>query len=233
MRCSRIQSGSRRDSSIYFIEVLEKGDNRTSIIILDACRNNPYERRWKRGGALGLAPVYAPKGTIIAFATSPGETAYDDNGSNGAFTSALLSHISKQDLTIEDLFKRVRNTLSAMTSGKQTSWEHTSLMGDFYFNPSLPAGEFVTEYSPVAKADSRFHISGSYLRDIINGLKSHTWDLQNSAMSDLPSVDWNRCKKDDLFVLGRNIYQAACGDSRAAKAYLEDLPIYELQLLTA
>lgn len=108
------------------IEVLEKGDNATSIIILDACRNNPYERRWRGGEFLGLAPVYAPKGTIIAYATSPGQTASDGDNKNGAFTSALLNHVDNQNLTIEDLFKRVRNTLSAMTSGKQTSWEHTS-----------------------------------------------------------------------------------------------------------
>ena len=118
------------------IEVLEKGDNATSVIILDACRNNPYERRWRGGEHLGLAPVYAPKGTIIAYATSPGQTASDGDNKNGAFTSVLLTHIDNQNLTIEDLFKRVRNTLSAMTSGKQTSWEHTSLMGDFFFNPS-------------------------------------------------------------------------------------------------
>src|SRR5207245_2583668 len=106
------------------IEILEQGANHTSILILDACRNNPFERKWRGVGMVGtrgLAPVYAPKGTIIAFATSPGQVALDGEGTNGAFTSALLRHIDAQDLTIEDLFKRVRNTLSAFTSGKQTS----------------------------------------------------------------------------------------------------------------
>src|SRR5581483_893620 len=98
------------------IDILEKGDNATSIIILDACRDNPFEHLWGRGSkALGLAPVYAPKGTIIAFATSPGEIALDGTGSNGLFTGALLQHIDKQNVTIEDLFKRVRNTVSAAT----------------------------------------------------------------------------------------------------------------------
>jgi hypothetical protein len=202
------------------IEVLEKGDNATSIIILDACRNNPYERRWRGGEFLGLAPVYAPKGTIIAYATSPGQTASDGDNKNGAFTSALLNHIDNQNLTIEDLFKRVRNTLSAMTSGKQTSWEHTSLMGDFLFNPSVLTDEFIAEYSSQAKADANFHVAGSPLRGIIAGLKSHNYYLQNPAVSGLASLEWSRVNKDDLFVLGRNLYQAACGGSNDAEAYL-------------
>lgn len=207
------------------IEVLEKGDNATSIIILDACRNNPYERRWRGGEFLGLAPVYAPKGTIIAYATSPGQTASDGDNKNGAFTSALLNHIDNQNLTIEDLFKRVRNTLSAMTSGKQTSWEHTSLMGDFLFNPSVLTDEFIAEYSSQAKADANFHVAGSPLRGIIAGLKSHNYYLQNPAVSGLASLEWSRVNKDDLFVLGRNLYQAACGGSNDAEAYLIHLSL--------
>jgi|SRR5215213_1435421 len=207
------------------IEVLEKGDNATSIIILDACRNNPYERRWRGGEFLGLAPVYAPKGTIIAYATSPGQTASDGDNKNGAFTSALLNHIDNQNLTIEDLFKRVRNTLSAMTSGKQTSWEHTSLMGDFLFNPSVLTDEFIAEYSSQAKADANFHVAGSPLRGIIAGLKSHNYYLQNPAVSGLASLEWSRGNKDDLFVLGRNLYQAACGGSNDAEAYLIHLSL--------
>jgi hypothetical protein len=207
------------------IDVLEKGDNSTSIIILDACRNNPYERRWRGGEYLGLAPVYAPKGTIIAFATSPGQTAFDGDNQNGAYTSALLNHIGNQNLTIEDLFKRVRNTLSAMTSGKQTSWEHTSLMGDFLFNPSVLTDEFIAEYSSQAKADANFHVASSPLREVIDGLKSHNWYIQNPAMSGLASVEWSRVSKDDLFVLGRNLYQAACGGSNEAATYFSYLSL--------
>lgn len=205
------------------IDVLNRGKNNTSIVILDACRSNPYERRWRDGTSLGLAPVYAPKGTIIAYGTSPGEFASDGYDNNGAFTGAILKHITEQDFRIEDLFKRVRNTLSAMTSGKQTSWEHTSLMGDFYFNPPVLTNEFITEYSSEAKADTKFYVAGSSLRNILGGLKSHTWDSQNSAMSTLHTVEWHSCNKDELFVLGRNIYQAACGTAKHAESYLSNL----------
>jgi uncharacterized caspase-like protein len=94
----------------------------TNIIILDACRNNPFERPWNRSSALrGLAPIYAPKGTLIAFATSPGEVASDGRGKNGAYTEALLRHIDTPDSSIEEMFKRVRNTLTTITKQRQTS----------------------------------------------------------------------------------------------------------------
>lgn len=96
------------------IETMERSDNKTNIIILDACRTNPYERAWDRGPAQkGLAPLFAPKGTIIAYATSPGEVASDGRGRNGSYTEALLKHITSPDIPIEEMFKRVRNTLNS------------------------------------------------------------------------------------------------------------------------
>jgi len=203
------------------IEVMEKGKNATSIIILDACRNNPYESRWRSASAIrGLAPVYAPKGTIISYATSPGQVALDGLGDNGAFTASLLKHLSSQNVTIEDLFKRVRNTLSAATSGKQVSWEHTSLMGDFYFNQAILMDDFIAEYSKEALADAYFKCSAtSQLANVINGLASHDWYKQNPAILAMGTLDWASAEKDELFVLGRNLYQTACGGSNQADSY--------------
>lgn len=138
------------------IEIMEDGTNQTDIIMLDACRNNPYERRWRGIDSRGLAPVYAPKGMIIGYATSPGQVAYDGDGENGAYTDAFLKHLSTPDINIEDLFKRVRNTLSSSTRGRQISWEHTSLMGDFYFNYSFVTDELLPEYSEKAIAEAGF-----------------------------------------------------------------------------
>src|SRR5208283_746218 len=143
----------------------------TNIIILDACRNNPYERAWHRAsGVRGLAPIYAPKGTLIAFATSPGQVASDGRGRNGAYTEALLRHIDTPDSSIEEMFKRVRNTLNAMTKQKQTSWEHTSLSGEFFFNLSL--GTRIDEYSDSALRDGLFVLSkNKSSHKLIQGLK--------------------------------------------------------------
>ncbi len=205
------------------IETMENGSNKTNVIILDACRTNPYERRWRRVDSLGLAPVYAPKGMIIGYATSPGQVAYDGDGHNGPYTAAFLRHVSTQDITIEDLFKRVRNTLSSSTRGRQISWEHTSLMGDFYFNYSI-VDELVAEYEENAIADADYQpISGEMAREIIGGLKSYNWYKQNPAITEITKPNLSTFTKNDLFVLGRNIYQSACGGSSEAKNYLSNL----------
>lgn len=206
------------------IEVMEDGTNQTDIIMLDACRNNPYERRWRGADSRGLAPVYAPKGMIIGYATSPGQVASDGDGKNGAYTDAFLKHVSTSDITIEDLFKRVRNTLSSSTRGHQISWEHTSLMGDFYFNYSFATDELLPEYSENALGDSGFTPHSSDIaREIIYNLKSHTWDKQNSAIFKISQSNLEQFNKNEIFVLGRNIYQAACGTARKAESYLENL----------
>ncbi len=204
------------------IEVMEKAATSTSIIVLDACRDNPFERAWHRSATTrGLAPVYAPKGTLIAFATSPGQTASDGRGRNGAYTSALLQHISTPDCTIETMFKRVRNTLSVTTRRKQISWEHTSLSGEFFFNLSL--GVRIDDYSDTALSDKLFVLDeAKATHRVIRALKSLTWPTQNPAVDGFTSSVANKASTDSLFVVGRNIYQAACGGSNSASAYLDD-----------
>ncbi|WP_201799733.1 caspase family protein [Myxococcus xanthus] len=202
------------------IGFMEKSTVATKIIILDACRNNPWERAWHRAPtARGLAPVYAPKGTIIGFATSPGQTASDGKGRNGTYTSALLQHIDEPDRPIETMFKCVRNTVAAETSGKQISWEHTSLSGDFYFNASL--GRSVKTYRETSLADSLFVIDeGRSSHRVIKKLKSLNWYTQNDAIGLLDAKSVNKMQEDNLFVLGRNIYQSACGGSTAAMSFV-------------
>lgn len=94
------------------IDIFEESKVNTKIIILDACRNNPFVT-WRSAANDGLAPVYAPKGTIIAFSTSPGQKASDGLNDHGVYTNALLTHIATKNLSIEDMFKRVRNTVSS------------------------------------------------------------------------------------------------------------------------
>ncbi|TAV87887.1 caspase family protein [Rhizobium leguminosarum] len=202
------------------IEVMEKSPAATKIVILDACRDNPWERAWNRTAATrGLASVYAPKGTIIGFATSPGELASDGRGRNGTYTAALLQHIDEPDCTIETMFKQVRNTVAAETRGKQTSWEHTSLSGNFFFNLSL--GKLVTTYSASSLADASFVIDSTKpSHKIIKGLKSLNYYTQNDALEMLSASTVKGMHINNLFVLGRNIYQAACGGSNSAKAFI-------------
>ena len=105
-----------------------------NIIILDACRNNPFERQWNRAAAgKGLAYMDAPSGSMIAYATSPGRTAADGSGKNGLYTSILLKYIQQKGLQIEEIFKNVRRDVESQSGGSQVPWEMTSLKGQFYF----------------------------------------------------------------------------------------------------
>jgi hypothetical protein len=113
---------------------MEAANSKTNIVVLDACRNNPFERSWARStNGNGLAFMNAPQGSLIAYATAPGNTASDGDGENGLYTSALLKQIRVPNASIETVFKKVRQEVIKSSEGKQTPWESTSLTGDFYF----------------------------------------------------------------------------------------------------
>lgn len=116
------------------LRMLELENNPMNIIILDACRNNPYAsstRSLDRGLA---APDIAPKGSIIAFATAPGKTASDGDGENGLYTQELIKALRRPGLTVEQVFKEVRINVINLSKSSQTPWENSSLLGDFYFH---------------------------------------------------------------------------------------------------
>jgi hypothetical protein len=117
------------------LEQMAEARNRVNLVILDACRNNPFERRM-RGGARGLAAVDAARGTLVAYATAPGSVAADGDGQNGLYTEELLTALSEPGLKIEEVFKRVRINVSRRSKGAQTPWESSSLTGDLVVNPA-------------------------------------------------------------------------------------------------
>jgi uncharacterized caspase-like protein len=122
--------------------------NRLNLVILDACRNNPFERRF-RGAAGGLAQVNAPRGTLIAYATAPGSVAADGEGKNGIYTSALLRAMRKPGVPVEEVFKDVRAEVAKQTNDAQVPWEASSLTGSFYF-----AGPTTVVVQPPPAAES-------------------------------------------------------------------------------
>lgn len=198
------------------IDVFEKSKLLVKILIIDACRGGISGGI--RGFSEGLAPISAPKGTIIAFSTSPGQTAEEDD-KHGFYTDALLNHIKTPKITIEEMFKRVRNEVYQRTEGKQVTWEHTSLLGEFSFR-----GSFISlsdlPYSNHAMADHDYTPAKSGLcSKLIDGLKSQSWYSQNPIIHEFECSynDLTSEERDDVFVLGRNLYQALCGTSRAAQ----------------
>ncbi len=119
------------------LDKMESAGNGTNLVILDACRNNPFARS-TRGVPQGLAQMDAPVGTLIAFSTAPGTVASDGDGANGLYTRHLLGGIGTPGLKLEDLFKQVRAAVRRESQGRQVPWESTSLEGDFYFVPPPP-----------------------------------------------------------------------------------------------
>ncbi len=115
-------------------EQMLDANNGMNLIILDACRNDPFVRQF-RGGSHGLAAIDAAQGTLIAYATSPGSVAEDGEGNNGVYTEALLQALGEPGLKVEEVFKRVRIAVAERTHNVQMPWESSSLMGDFIFNP--------------------------------------------------------------------------------------------------
>lgn len=120
------------DVQVVLEEMVFAG-NRINLVILDACRNNPFERRF-RGGSRGLAAIDAARGTLIAYATAPGSVAADGDGDNGLYTSELLNALAVPNLKAEEVFKKVRIAVTNRTGGAQVPWESSSLTGDFVFN---------------------------------------------------------------------------------------------------
>ena len=116
--------------------------SKTRIVVLDACRNNPFSDINKTSGR-GLAIVDAPNGSLVSYSTAPGTEAQDGDGANSPFTAALLIIAKEPGVPLEQALKRVRLAVNKATDGKQTPWESSSLTGDFFFFPgqgAMPAG---------------------------------------------------------------------------------------------
>ena len=118
----------------YILRAMEEYENQLNIIILDACRNNPF-RSFSRSGERGLSMVDAPKGSYIVYATKPGDTASDGTGRNGLFTSKLLKYIDEPGNSLEDVFKKVAADVSDESGDRQRPWISSDFTGNFYFTP--------------------------------------------------------------------------------------------------
>ena len=121
-------------------------EGKTTIVILDACRDNPLTRNLARsmgtrsaGIGRGLAAASTGLGTFIAYSTQPGNVALDGQGRNSPFTAALVKHIADKGHNLPATMIEVRKEVVAATGGAQVPWDHSALTGDFYFAPGAAA----------------------------------------------------------------------------------------------
>ncbi|MDB5484805.1 MAG: peptidase, partial [Tardiphaga sp.] len=121
------------------------GDAKVKLVFLDACRDNPFAAKIKASGSAtrsvaassGLAEMKSGEGTLIAFATGPGQTALDgQQGTNSPFTRALLANITTPGVEIQQAMTKVRAQVNEETNKGQLPWGHTNLIGAVYLNPA-------------------------------------------------------------------------------------------------
>jgi hypothetical protein len=116
------------------VDAFKSAGNRMNIVVLDACRDNPFG---SSASGRGLAQMDAPPGTLLAFSTAPGNVAEDGDAKtgNGLYTRFLVKELQQPAARIEDVFKRVRLQVRRSSDGRQVPWESTSLEDDFSFDP--------------------------------------------------------------------------------------------------
>lgn len=112
---------------------MEQSNSRLNIVILDACRNNPFPSITRSIGNQGLVEMAKGRGSFIAFATAPGSVAIDGSGRNGLYTQEVLKAMRIPGLTIEQVFKEVRKNVLRLSSDKQNTWDNSNIVGEFYF----------------------------------------------------------------------------------------------------
>jgi formylglycine-generating enzyme required for sulfatase activity len=173
-------------SADWVIEQLRYAHNRLNIVILDACRNNPFVRGM-RSTDHGLATMDAPAGVLIAYSTAPGDVAQDGSGSNSPFSQALAKSMHEYK-PVEQVFKLVRVSVMSETADKQVPWEASSLTGaDWYFPLKPPPVVVVAPPpKPAPKPDpSVDHTNTSGADD--QGLFARMWDQLKGSHAATPS----------------------------------------------
>jgi hypothetical protein len=137
------------------LNYMDDAQNGLNIVILDACRNNPFSRSF-RSATDGLAQVDAPTGTLIAYATAPGRVASDGTGQNGLYTSELLKQMRVPGLSATEMFMRVRAEVMKQTGNKQVPWEASSLVGTFYFTAGANSTASNSGANNAAPSETKF-----------------------------------------------------------------------------
>jgi len=200
---------------------LANARNRMNIVVLDACRNNPFARSW-RSSSRGLAVMRAPAETLIAYATSPGDVAADGVGTrNSPYAEALIDTIQEPGLTLTNVFRRARARVKDATGGAQVPWTSDNLTTEAYYlvPPGSPEGTELARIAPPRPSSG----GGFSLDDLDEAAKAeeearNTWlarlEKMESAYAEVEAYEKRRVS-DSLKVQAWE---------RFAKAYAEDDP---------
>ncbi|MBF0266337.1 MAG: SUMF1/EgtB/PvdO family nonheme iron enzyme [Gammaproteobacteria bacterium] len=192
---------------------MSQAENGLNLMILDACRNNPYSGSF-RSSSRGLAKMHAPTGSVILYATSPGTVAADGSGNNGLFTEKLLDSMREDNLKIEDVFKRTAIEVSNSSDKKQVPYFEGVILGDFYFNKKenknhnqvAIAEKSIARQPPQENLEVSFwntvkespdYIEGyrSYLKNYPNGYYKNIAELKIAQLENEKTPETNSIKR--------------------------------------
>ncbi len=197
------------------VDKMRESRNRLNIIVLDACRSNPFGR----DGGGGLAQINHAKGMYIAFATAPNEVASDGvSGRNGLFTRYLITNIKTPNLTLNQVFKRTRASVYWESGEKQLPWTSSSVIGDFYFrleplsgSDMAGASDIQTHTADVEKKRKGITRIDGKMWQNPPSQKRFTWDKAVAYCEELTLGgydDWRLPDRDELRGLGnRELYR--------------------------
>ena len=180
-------------------------------MFLDACRDNPFAAKIRSARATrsvnvdtGLAEMKSGEGTLIAFATGPGQTALDgDKGTNSPFTRALVANIAQPGVEIQQAMTKVRAQVNEETNKNQLPWGHTNLIGSVYLNPVRAAGrrrKAEAPNTPTAAATPASDVEVEFWRSVKDSSKPEELNAYSPIIRTAPSRRWRwpaspRCRR--------------------------------------
>lgn len=184
------------------LEQIKRARSTINIVILDACRNNPFLRRL-RSVERGLARMSAPGGTLIAYSTRPGSMADDGPGRNGLYTQELLNFMPTPGLKVQDVFNKVRESVLKLTGNRQEPWEETSLVGEFYFVEPRPSPSPTPTVSPDELLEIIKSAQRPEVRESFGVYKGENFDedmLKEFKKQNVPQLVTERLKHNSYFI---------------------------------
>lgn len=210
-------------SANRILRAMDDAGNGLNLVVLDACRNNPFARSF-RSSSRGLARMSAPKGSMILYATSPGDVAQDGSGRNGVFTKHLLKAMSQPGLQVEEVFKKTAIKVSTETAKAQVPWFEGVILGNFYFfgnNAKVP-NTIINQPPPtfIPKADTDTAFWNSLDHEDADQLRLYQQKYPNGKYLDLAMLKLKKLNrpiprpKDEIPNTNNNLPASVAGNIR-------------------